>query len=1179
MVLRIVKRIKIGSCIVSLLLMLYLINVSAVFAQTSVVKATTPEVNFTNFNTEQGLALSSISCGIIDQRGNLWFGTFGGGVSRFDGKQFTTFTTANGLANNTIWSAFEDSKGNLWFGSDGGGVSKFDGNKFVSYSTKEGLAQNTVISIFEDSKSNIWLGTKNAGVSKFDGKKFTNYDVSSDIAFNSVSSILEDKQGNIWLGSGGSGLIRFNGKSFESYTTVDGLSSNHITAMVKNKQGDFWIATEAGITFFDGKNFKAITTQNGLPNNNISTIIIDKTENIWLGTKHQGIIKMNVEDYLSAEAEGDFTECFTNFTVEQGLSHNRIFSITEDANANLWIGTYGGGVSRYNGDAFFVYTTNQGLAQNRVWSTIEDKEGNIWFGTNDKGVCKFDGTNFTTYTTKDGLAKNTVWAIHQDKTGNIWFGTEGGGVSKFDGKKFINYTSKQGLIHDDIRSITQDAEGNMWFGSNGSGVSKFNGETFQNFTTANGLVHNNVRNILLDKKGNIWLGTNGGGVSVFDGKKFTNYSTKEGLSHNSIKCMLEDAASNIWLGTSGGGAVRFDGTDFLIINTLNGLADDVVYDMVEDENGIIWFGTNLGFCGLKVTIDNKQLAPGKAKLSNKAFKNAEFIWEKYNNKTGFPIKDLNTNSMCYTTVGLPKSKENTKGIIWGACGDDKIVRFNPAAINRDKRLPKLFIQKVKVNEENISWNSLKNHNDSLITLNEEALTYGNRLEEEVKSTLFKNYEDISFSEVRSWYQIPENLVLPSDLNNISFEFLAIETERNFLVKYQYALVEYASTIDLESVEWSPLSSKTLANYNNLWEGKYTFLVKAIMPEGKRTPIQTYHFKVFPPWWRMWWMYVFYGLTFIGIMILIVWWNGRRLAARARELTIEVQKATKEISEQKQIVEDKHKEITDSIHYAKRIQQSILPTDEMINKTLKDNFLLYLPKDVVSGDFYWLEKAPLNLPKGEEFSSPKVESEGAFIAVADCTGHGVPGAMVSVVCSNALSKALLEEGITDTGKLLTRVREIVIERFAKSGGVRDGMDIALCSLRFDVQGLMLTESETVALLQYSGANRPLLIVRKGELIKIKPDKQPIGKFFEDRPFTTHEIPLQKNDMVYLFSDGYADQFGGKSGKKFMTKQLYNLLLNIAEKPMKEQKEILHQTLIAWQGNYIQVDDICVFGVRI
>ncbi|MDT8411686.1 MAG: two-component regulator propeller domain-containing protein [Vicingaceae bacterium] len=1155
--------------------MLYLINVSVVLAQTSVVKATTPKANFTNFNTEQGLALSSISCGIIDQRGNLWFGTFGGGVSRFNGKQFTTFTTANGLANNTIWCAFEDSKGNLWFGSDGGGVSMFDGNKFITYTIKNGLPQNTILTIFEDSKGNLWLGTKEAGASKFDGKSFLNFDVSSETSQNSVWSFLEDKKGSIWMGTGGAGLLRYNGKSFVNYSIADGLSSNNIKAMVKNKQGDFWIATEQGLTIFDGNNFKTLTTQNGLPNNNISTIIIDKSENIWLGTKNQGIIKINESCYTSSKT--NFSECITNFTVEEGLSHNRVFSITEDVNANLWIGTYGGGVSRYNGDAFFIYTTNQGMPQNRVWSTLEDKEGNMWFGTNDKGVCKFDGATFITYTTKDGLANNTVWAIHQDKLGNIWFGTEGGGVSKFDGKKFITYTTSKGLIHDDIRSITEDRQGNMWFGSNGGGVSKFNGEKFENYTTSNGLPFNNVRSLMSDKKGNVWLGTNGGGVSVFDGKKFANYSTKEGLSHNSIKCMLEDAVGNIWLGTSGGGAVRFDGTDFFTINTSKGLADDVVYDIVEDENGTIWFGTNLGFCGLKVTIDNKQLAPGKASLPNKTFKNAEFIWEKYNNKTGFPIKDLNTNSMFYTTVGLPKSNENTKGVIWGACGDDKIVRFNPTAIKRNKQVPKLFIQKVKINEENISWNSLKNNPDSFIIQNEEALIYGYNLDNEIKSILQKNFEGITFSEVRKWYQIPDELVLPNHLNNISFEFLAFETERNFLVKYQYALVEHNSTMDFNSVEWSPISSKTLANYNNLWEGSYIFLIKAIMPEGKRTPIQTYHFKVLPPWWRNWWMYVLYGLTLIGIMMLIVWWNGRRLAARARELTIEVQKATKEISEQKQIVEDKHKEITDSIHYAKRIQQAILPTDEMINKTLKNNFLLYLPKDVVSGDFYWLESLPLTPSEGGGISSPSGRLGGAsFIAVADCTGHGVPGAMVSVVCSNALSKALLEEGITDTGKLLTRVREIVIERFAKSGGVRDGMDIALCSLKLSESSEL---SESYATLQYSGANRPLIIVRKGELIKIKPDKQPIGKFFEDRPFTTHDIPLQKNDMIYLFSDGYADQFGGENGKKFMTKQLYDLFAQIANKPLNVQKNILKETLIAWQGGYTQVDDICIFGVRV
>ena len=1064
----------------------------------------------------------------------------------------------------------EDSKGNLWFGTDGGGVSKYDGEKFTSYTTNEGLADNTIISIYEDSKGNIWLGTKNAGVSKFDGKKITNYNVSDNLVHNAVWSILEDKQGNIWLGTGGAGLIRLNELNIESFTINNGLISNHINAIAQNNKGDFWIATESGLNFFDGKHFRAITTQNGLPSNKITTIVIDNSENIWLGTKDKGIIKMNVDCYV--ESQNDFSLCFTNFTVEQGLAHNRVFSITEDAYANLWIGTYGGGVSRYNGDAFFIYTTQQGLPQNRVWSTLEDNEGNIWFGTNDKGVSKFDGANFITYTTLEGLANNTVWAIYQDKYNYIWFGTEGGGISKFDGNKFTNYTTKQGLIHNDIRSITQDADGNMWFGSNGSGLSKFNGEKFQNFTEDDGLAHQNVRSMLTSHNGTIWFGTNGGGVSVYDGNKFTNYSTKDGLPHTSIKCLLEDAVGNIWLGTSGGGAVRFDGVSFLIINTTNGLADDVVYDMIEDDKGVIWFGTNLGFCGLKINTDTVQLGIGKLNLLNKNIKTSDFTWENYNNKTGYPIKDLNTNSMTYTIKGLPKSKENTKGIIWGACGDDKVVRFNLGAINRDKPLPKLVIQKVKVNEENISWNTLKNNNDSLIVLNEEALTYGNKLDNKTKSILFHNFNDIIFSEVRKWYPLPEKLLLPSQLNNISFDFLAIETERNFLVKYQYALLEYESNIDLDKVEWSPLSSKTSANYNNLWEGKYTFLVKAIMPEGNQTPIETYHFNVLPPWWRLWWMYFFYGVAFLLLMFLIVWWNGRRLAVQAKKLTIEVQRVTKEISEQKKLVEDKHSEILDSITYAKRIQQAILPNIEEIKAALPQSFVYYQPKDVVAGDFYWFENYKGNL----------------YIASADCTGHGVPGAMVSVICSNALNKALLEEGIEEVDEILNRTRELVIERLIKGDtDVKDGMDISLLKLN--------TKTRQA---DWAGANNPLYIINANKkqkdlplgedislsplnkmILTIKADRQPIGISENLQPFTKHVLNLQEGDQLCLFTDGYADQFGGKSGKKLGYKVFREKLVEISNLDLETQKEKLSSYFEEWKDSEEQVDDICIVCVKI
>jgi serine phosphatase RsbU (regulator of sigma subunit) len=212
-----------------------------------------------------------------------------------------------------------------------------------------------------------------------------------------------------------------------------------------------------------------------------------------------------------------------------------------------------------------------------------------------------------------------------------------------------------------------------------------------------------------------------------------------------------------------------------------------------------------------------------------------------------------------------------------------------------------------------------------------------------------------------------------------------------------------------------------------------------------------------------------------------------------------------------------------------------------------------PKDIVSGDFYWLEKV----------------GNAVFLAAADCTGHGVPGAMVSVVCANALSKALLEENITETGKLLDRTRELVIERFDNSNeDVKDGMDISLCKL----------EGKTV---QWSGANNPLWVVRAhaSEIEEYKADKQPIGKSANQTPFSSVTLSLNSGDSLYLFTDGYADQFGGEKGKKFMYKPLKELLLSMSTSSMDSQRNQLETQFQQWKGELEQVDDVCVIGIRI
>jgi serine phosphatase RsbU (regulator of sigma subunit) len=251
------------------------------------------------------------------------------------------------------------------------------------------------------------------------------------------------------------------------------------------------------------------------------------------------------------------------------------------------------------------------------------------------------------------------------------------------------------------------------------------------------------------------------------------------------------------------------------------------------------------------------------------------------------------------------------------------------------------------------------------------------------------------------------------------------------------------------------------------------------------------------------------------------------------------------------LEEKNTEIMDSINYAKRIQSAILPPNKLVKEYLPESFILYKPKDIVAGDFYWME-----------------HKEGKVLfAAADCTGHGVPGAMVSVVCNNGLNRSVREYGLTDPAKILDKTREIVISEFEKSEDeVKDGMDIALCSL----------EGNT---LKYAGAHNPLWIIRNGEVLETKANKQPIGKFDKQLPYTTHTFELDKGDSVYIFSDGFVDQFGGEKGKKYKPKAFRNLLLSIQEKTMEEQRMLIDEAFETWRGSLEQIDDVCVIGVKV
>ena len=297
-----------------------------------------------------------------------------------------------------------------------------------------------------------------------------------------------------------------------------------------------------------------------------------------------------------------------------------------------------------------------------------------------------------------------------------------------------------------------------------------------------------------------------------------------------------------------------------------------------------------------------------------------------------------------------------------------------------------------------------------------------------------------------------------------------------------------------------------------------------------------------------------GLALVVFFLIIVF--NKLKATRKQKALIEQQKEV--VEQQKEVVEsahheleEKNQEILDSILYAKRIQSAILPQMKVVKEYLKESFILYKPKDVVAGDFYWMEQ----------------KNGRVLFAAADCTGHGVPGAMVSVVCNNALNRSVREHGLTIPGEILDKTREIVVQEFQKSEeDVKDGMDIALCSIEGNI-------------LQYAGAHNPLWIIRNGEIIETTANKQPIGQFENPEPYTTHSFDLEKGDAIYIFSDGYVDQFGGERGKKFKAKAFRELLLSIQDKTMEEQKITINETFETWRGELEQIDDVCVIGVKV
>lgn len=844
-------------------------------------------ITMQNFNTDHGLALSSILSGFKDKAGNLWFGTFGNGVSKYDGKTFTNYDSSHGLIHNLIEAITEDSEGNIWF-STYGGVSKYNGVYFENFTTQHGLPGNHINRILEDKRGNIWVATR-SGLSRYNPDKdnennqFIYYEDKQGFTGNYAGGIIEDRNNNLWM-AGHRGVYKFNPDAdthgetpFSDYSEITGLENEIVYCIAEDRDGMLWLGTSIGAVRFDpakvqmGKS--AVTTYtkaDGLISNSIESILEDRAGNIWLGSDE------GVSEFIKKDSS------FINYTSQQGLASNVIVCMVEDNAGNLWFGTKGNGLSKFDGKITIEYTAKQGLPGKTVFSATEDQNGDIWIGAENGGLTKFtkDQQNknkgyYINYSSTQGLRDGSVMNMIVDKYGNLWFGT-GYGLNKYDGKSITTWSATQGLITNSVISLKEDSRGNIWFGTYEGGLSMFDGKSFINYTTEHGLVHNTVWNIHEDNTGVIWFATRGG-LSRFDRQNFINFTTGQGLPDNKLSIVTEDKTGNLLIGSWGGGVsiIRKNWVDslnqkdvshieqniFENYNTTHGLPNDVIYEILEDKNGNIIIGTSKGF-----TVLRGGLHTDHEKIAKEGVEN-------FNQLTGYPIKDVSNN---YSMI------VDSDGFIWAGTGD-KLVRFDYREVRKNTLAPQVIIQSIGINHEKISWHSLQKARTREGEIFEvpqiipayvldELSVFGKRLTESERDTLIHKFRKVGFDRISPFNAIPENLVLPYTHNNISFDFVGIETAKPFLVQYQYML-------EGNDKRWSAVSNKTMAEYSNLWKGTYTFKLRAKSPDGIWSDPISYSFKVLPPWWFTWWAIVLYISLFFLVLFAVRRYELNRILLR------------------------------------------------------------------------------------------------------------------------------------------------------------------------------------------------------------------------------------------------------------------------------------------------------------
>jgi ligand-binding sensor domain-containing protein/serine phosphatase RsbU (regulator of sigma subunit) len=1064
------------------------------------------------------------------------------------------FTVNEGLSQSHVNTLLQDSRGFLWVGTENG-LSRYDGYEFVNYTHQpydtNSLSNNCVNAICEDSQGILWIAT-NKGLNSYDIKRgiFTSYTYdsknSSSISDDKVLNVYIDSKKTIWVKTLKS-LDEFDPKTrtFRKYVHYYDLfrfiSGNIPFPILEDKENRLWVGTKDGLMFFDRDlqlfNRYICLEYNGksLSHDEVRSICEDKdgSGTIWIGTANG----LNAFDPTKKEFQRFYPEPNT----KTFISSNHINAIYQEKPGLFWVGTNGGLFIFNRNERTFakVYSRNNISLNVPVSSIIKDRSGVIWVGTL-KGLMKINSkkTKFKLYRSGENpgysFTSNDIGALYSPDNERLMIGTSGAGLNILNRRTntVINYDfSKNGTDENNsVNDIFEFSNDKYLLGTN-NGILIFNtlsgdyvnlseAETSPGFEA---LLQNKINSIVRDSKGRIWIGTFHGLYRLNpDLKTMKSYvnepDNSNSLANSTVQCLVMDRKNNLWVGTENGldcfetEAERFTHFDGKKLSSTS------IYSLKFDSEGELWVGTASGLNRVNLT-DKKpvKILTERDGISDNLIyalliDDKQTIWISTNHginridPTTYQIRtfDVYDGLQDYEFKHNVACKNRKGELFFG--GVAGVNSFYPDSLDINKFVPPVIMTSVDIINAKGKKESLNPFAEKII------IPY--------RTHIFTiNFAALDFT-------LPEK-------NNFSYKFYS----------------------DKEG-EWINLGNKHSATFSNLKPGEYYLKVKGSNndliwnDEGLTTVII-----IESPFWlktEAYYLYIFMCI----ITILVIYRYRTYHLRKANRILKEREVAAREIELQKEQLAIKNKNITDSINYAKRIQEALMPSEKSFKKILPESFIFHQPKDIVSGDFFWVSE------RGNKI----------FVAAVDCTGHGVPGAFMSIIGFELFRKITHSQGVDDPSKILNILNHEFEEIFRDVDNftLRDGMDIAFCVI-----------DKQTKILEFSGAVNPIYLIRDNKITEIRGSRFSVGlddNFDEDQSFENKQILLQEDDVIYLFSDGYADQFGGPEGKKFKYRRFRHLLLTIHQYPMEEQQRLLEERINRWKGSSEQVDDILVIGFR-